>query len=409
MKSVVDRFMEYVRHDTQSDENSITFPSTAKQRDFARFLLEELTLVGLKAELDDHGYVMGTLESNLDYKTPVVGFIAHMDTTPEVSGKEVKPRIVQNYNGGDIILNAEKGILITTSVFPKLKEFIGRDLIVTDGATVLGADDKAGIAEIITAVEYLKDRPEIPHGTIRFAFTPDEEIGRGVDYFNVKGFGADFAYTLDGEGIGTFEFENFNAATCEVKIKGVSIHPGAAKGIMKNAIKIGNEFLALLPANEVPEATSDYEGFYHIYQMSGGVQEAQQKIIVRDHFKERFEKRKEFLEACAEFINKKYGDNTLSLEIRDSYYNMKEIIERTPQIIEIAEKAIKNAAIDPIIKPIRGGTDGARLSYMGLPTPNIFSGGFNVHGIYEYIPTFALEKAVEVVLNIVKEVAQIKK
>jgi tripeptide aminopeptidase len=409
MKTVVERFLEYVKFDTQSDENSQTFPSTEKQIAFAKVLKEEIAQMGIEVELDENGYVTGTLEGNIDNNVPVIGFIAHMDTTPEVSGKDVNPKIIKNFDGKDIILNEEKDIVLRTSDYPHLKNYIGKDLIVTDGSTVLGADDKAGIAEIMTAIEYLKNHQEIKHGKVKFAFTADEEIGRGVDKFDIKKFGAKYAYTLDGDEFGSLEFENFNAASAQVIIKGKNIHPGLAKGIMKNAIRIGSEFISLLPQDQKPEVTSEYEGFFHIYQEIGSVEKVIQKYIIRDHDKIKFESKKEFFKSCVEFMNKKYGKGTVELLLKDSYYNMKEIIEKNFEIIEIAKKSMIEAGVEPVIKPIRGGTDGARLSFMGLPTPNIFTGGHNVHGIYEYIPTFAMKKAVEVILNIVKEFAKTKK
>lgn len=408
MKTVVERFLEYVKFDTQSDENSQTFPSTEKQIDFAKVLKKEMEQIGIKAELDEYGYLMGTLEKNIDEGTPTIGFIAHMDTTPEVSGKNVQAQIIKNYDGNDIVLNSEGNIVLKSSEYPHLKNYIGKDLIVTNGTTVLGADDKAGIAEIMTAAEYLINHQEIKHGRIKIAFTPDEEIGRGVDKFDVVKFGAKYAYTLDGDELGSLEFENFNAASAQIIIKGKNIHPGQAKGVMKNAVKIGSEFINLLPQNQTPEVTEGYEGFFHIYQEIGSVEEVIQKYIIRDHDRARFENKKEFFKSCVEFINKKYGAGTVELLLKDTYYNMKEIIEKNFETIEIAKKSMIQAGVSPIIKPIRGGTDGARLSFMGLPTPNIFTGGHNFHGIYEYIPAFAMEKAVEVIINIVKEFSKIK-
>jgi tripeptide aminopeptidase len=408
MKTVVERFLEYVKFDTQSDENSQTFPSTEKQIDFAKVLKKEMEQIGIKAELDEYGYLMGALEKNIDEGTPTIGFIAHMDTTPEVSGKNVQAQIIKNYDGNDIVLNSEGNIVLKSSEYPHLKNYIGKDLIVTNGTTVLGADDKAGIAEIMTAVEYLINHQEIKHGRIKIAFTPDEEIGRGVDKFDVVKFGAKYAYTLDGDELGSLEFENFNAASAQIIIKGKNIHPGQAKGVMKNAVKIGSEFINLLPQNQTPEVTEGYEGFFHIYQEIGSVEEVIQKYIIRDHDRARFENKKEFFKSCVEFINKKYGAGTVELLLKDTYYNMKEIIEKNFETIEIAKKSMIQAGVSPIIKPIRGGTDGARLSFMGLPTPNIFTGGHNFHGIYEYIPAFAMEKAVEVIINIVKEFSKIK-
>ena len=409
MKNVVERFLEYVKIDTQSDENSSTIPSTEKQLIFAEKIKNEIEQIGIEVKFDKNGYVIGKLPSNIEVDIPVIGFIAHMDTTPEVSGKDVKPKIISNYDGKDIVLNDEKSILLRTSEYPHLKNYIGKDLITTDGTTVLGADDKAGIAEIVTAIEYLKEHSEIKHGEIKFAFTPDEEIGRGVDKFNLLEFGAKYAYTIDGDELGTLEFENFNAASAQVLIKGKNIHPGQAKGVMKNAIRIASELINILPQSEIPEATSIYEGFFHIYQEIGSVEEAVQKYIIRDHDKTKFERKKDLFKSCVAFINKKYGEDTVELILKDTYYNMKEIIEKNFEVIEIAKLAMNATGVEPIIKPIRGGTDGARLSYMGLPTPNIFTGGHNFHGTYEYIPTFAMEKAVSVIINIVKEFAKLNK
>lgn len=403
MKNVVERFLEYVKFDTQSDENSSTTPSTKKQLLLANKIKEDIEEIGVDVEVDSNGYVMASMQGNNESSTPIIGFIAHMDTTPEVSGKNVNPKIVKNYDGSDIVLNKEKNIVIKASDYLHLKNYLGKDLIVTDGTTVLGADDKAGIAEIVTAINYLKENSNIKHGGLRFAFTPDEEIGRGVDKFDVTKFGAKYAYTVDGDELGSLEFENFNAASAQVVIKGKNIHPGQAKGIMKNAILIGNELIGLLPYSEKPEVTSGYEGFFHIYQEIGSVEEVIQKYIIRNHDKIKFEKMKIFFKSCVEFLNKKYGNDTIKLLLKDSYYNMKEIIDLNMNIVEIARKAMLDAGVKPYIKPIRGGTDGARLSYMGLPTPNIFTGGHNFHGIYEYIPTFAMEKAVDVILNIVRE------
>lgn len=408
MQGVTKRFLDYISYDTQSNEDSSTTPSTAKQIELGRRLVEEIKGMGVDVEIDKNGYVMGSVPSNIRRRVPVVGFIAHLDTSPEVSGKNVKPRIVKNYKGGDIVLNKKLGIVLKVQEFPAMKNYCGKDIIVTDGTTLLGADDKAGIAEIVTAVQYLVEHPEIKHGTVKFAFTPDEEIGKGPKKFNVKKFGADYAYTMDGDEIGSFEYENFNAASATFIIHGKSIHPGSAKGIMKNAIRIATELLELFPKGEAPEFTEKYEGFYHIYEMNGGIEKVVQRCIIRDHDKDKFEKRKKFARECVHFINKKYGKGTVELKLKDTYCNMKEIIAKNPQLIDIAQKAIKGAGISPIVKPIRGGTDGAQFSFMGLPTPNLFSGGHNFHGVYEYIPIFAMGEAVEVIVNIVKEFGKVE-
>ncbi len=408
MQGVTKRFLDYITYDTQSSEDSSTTPSTAKQIKLGRRLVKEMKGMGIDVEMDKNGYVMGSVPSNIRRRVPVVGFIAHLDTSPEVSGKNVKPRIVKNYKGGDIVLNKKLDIVLKVQEFPAMKNYYGKDIIVTDGTTLLGADDKAGIAEIVTAVQYLVEHPEIKHGMVKFAFTPDEEIGKGPKKFNVKKFGADYAYTIDGDEIGSFEYENFNAASATFIIHGKSIHPGSAKGIMKNAIRIATELLELFPKGEAPEFTEKYEGFYHIYEMNGGVEKTVQRCIIRDHDKDKFEKRKKFVRECVHFINKKYGKGTVELQLKDTYCNMKEIITKNPQLINIAQKAIKDAGISPIVKPIRGGTDGAQFSFMGLPTPNLFSGGHNFHGVYEYIPIFAMGKAVEVIVNIVKEFGKVE-
>jgi len=409
MKDIVKRFLDYVSYDTQSNENSKTIPSTPGQLKLGKRLTEEMKNMHVDVNMDKNGYVMGSLPSNTRKKTPVIGFIAHMDTSPEVSGRNVKPRIVKKYKGVDIVLNKKLSVVLKVSEFPDIKKYIGKDIIVTDGTTLLGADDKAGIAEIVTAIHYLIEHPGIKHGTVKFAFTPDEEIGRGPKKFDIKKFSANYAYTIDGGAIGGLEYENFNAASATFIIHGKSIHPGSAKGIMKNAVRVASELLELFPKGEVPEFTEKYEGFYHIYEANGGVEKVVQKYIIRDHSREKFEERKKFARECAHFINKKYGKGTVELKLEDTYYNMKEIIDENLKLINIAKKAMKNAGIKPVIEPIRGGTDGSQLSFMGLPTPNLFSGGHNFHGIYEYIPTFAMEKAAEVIVNIVKEFNEMKK
>ncbi|MDI3310007.1 MAG: peptidase T [Thermoanaerobacterium sp.] len=407
METAVKRFLMYVKYETTSDENSSKCPSTESQMAFARVLSDELKSIGLTdVSVDENGYVMGTIPSNVDFEVPVVGFIAHMDTSPDMSGKNVNPQIIENYDGKDIILNRELNVVLSPNDFPELKQYIGKTLITTDGTTLLGADDKAGIAEIVTACEYLISHPEIKHGTIKICFTPDEEIGRGADKFDVEKFGADFAYTIDGESIGQLEYENFNAASAKITIHGRNVHPGMAKGKMKNSVLIGVELASMLPLEETPENTEGYEGFYHLTNFDGNVEETHMHYIIRDFDKENFENRKNYLINLINNLNEKYDKNTVEIDLKDQYYNMREIIEKDMSVVDIAVKAMELAGVKPNISPIRGGTDGARLSYMGLPTPNIFTGGHNYHGKYEYIPTFAIEKAVEVILNIVKLVAK---
>lgn len=404
--NVVDRFLEYVKFDTQSDELTNLTPSTPGQMKFAKFLKEQLTQLGLtEITLDDNGYLMATLKSNVDKDTPVVGFIAHLDTSPDMSGRNVKPRIVEKYDGGDITLNAEQGIMLSPKEFPELMNYIGQDLIVTDGTTLLGADDKAGIAEIISAVAYLKSHPEIKHGKIRIAFNPDEEIGLGAHKFDVPAFGADFGYTMDGGEIGELEFENFNAAVARVTFIGRNVHPGYAKHKMINSMRLANQFVIMLPRWETPEHTEGYEGFYHLVGIEGSVEHAKLVYIIRDHSRELFEQRKKEMERLVEVINGRYpGACTLTLS--DQYYNMREKIEPVMHIIEIAEKAMREAGVEPKVQPIRGGTDGAQLSFKGLPCPNIFAGGENFHGRYEYVSIQSMEKATDVIVNICRLVAQ---
>ncbi|WP_420834479.1 peptidase T [Caloranaerobacter azorensis] len=403
MSKVVERFLKYVKYDTRSDEESNTVPTTNGQIVFAKELAKELENIGLKdISVDENGYVMATLPANVEKNVPTIGFIAHMDTSPEMPGKNVNPQIVRNYDGKDIVLNKEKNIILSPKDYPELKNYIGKDIITTDGNTLLGADDKAGIAEIITAMEYLINHPEIPHGTIRIAFTPDEEVGRGADLFDVKKFNADFAYTIDGGAIGELEYENFNAASARVYINGINIHPGSAKNKMKNSMLIANEFISMLPETETPAHTEGYEGFYHLISIKGSVEKTELYYIIRDFDRNNFENRKKLVEKIANELNNKYGSNTVEIKIRDQYYNMKEKIEEVKHIVDTAIEAMKAAKVTPVVVPIRGGTDGARLSFMGLPTPNIFTGGHNFHGRYEYIPTFAMEKAVEVILKIVE-------
>jgi tripeptide aminopeptidase len=403
MDRVVERFLNYVKYDTKSDEESSTVPSTKGQLVLAKEIIKELENMGLSdISLDQNGYVMASLPSNINKDVPVIGFIAHMDTSPDMNGANVNPKIVENYDGGEIVLNEDQNIILSPKDFPEIKEYIGKTLITTDGTTLLGADDKAGIAEIMTAVEYLVNHPEIPHGTIKIGFTPDEEVGRGADYFDVEKFGAAFAYTMDGGRIGELEYENFNAAGAKVFIKGKNIHPGYAKGKMINSLLIANEFISLFPKEEIPAATSDYEGFFHLNNMNGEVDSTTLNYIIRDFDRESFEKRKLFMQKAVDNINKTYGEGTVTLNMKDQYYNMKEKVEPVIHVVDLAKKAMEEVGVIPNVRPIRGGTDGARLSFMGLPTPNIFAGGENFHGRYEYIPTFAMEKAVEVILKIIE-------
>jgi len=402
MSRVLNRFLNYVKIETTSDETSSTVPSTITQLEFARYLANELKGLGLKdVTVDENGYVIATLPSNMKENVPTVGFIAHMDTSPDMSGKNVNPKIVENYDGNDIVLNKEKNIILSVSEFPDLKNYIGETIITTDGTTLLGADNKAGIAEIITSVQHLIDNPDIPHGTVKIAFTPDEEIGRGADHFDVEKFSADFAYTVDGGPMGDLNYENFNAASAKITIQGSNIHPGSAKNLMINSMQIAMELHSMLPVNERPEYTEMYEGFFHLTEFNGTVEKTEISYIIRDHDMEKFNSKKELLEKIVEFLNYKYG-NIITLDLKDSYYNMKEKIKERMEIIEIAKKAMEEAGVVPQINPIRGGTDGARLSYMGLYCPNIFTGGHNFHGKYEYIPLIGMEKAVEVILKIIE-------
>ncbi|MDY6012466.1 peptidase T [Clostridium sp.] len=403
MKKVDERFLEYVKVDTKSDETTRTTPSTKGQLELGRILEKELKEIGLSdVHVDEFGYVYATLKGNSDKKDiPTIGFISHMDTAPDMSGKNVNPQIVKNYDGNVIVLNKELNIKLDPNELPELKNYVGKTLITTDGTTLLGADDKAGISEIITAMEYLINNPDIKHGDIKICFTPDEEIGEGADHFNVKAFDADFAYTLDGGPLGELEFENFNAASAKVNIKGKNVHPGSAKGKMINSILVAHEFVSLLPQDEVPEKTEGYEGFSFLLGIEGSVENTQMSFIIRDFFEEGFEKKKQQFEDIAEKLNAKYGD-IISVEIKEQYRNMKEKIEPVMHIVDTAKKAMEMADIVPKIQPIRGGTDGARLSFMGLPTPNIFTGGENFHGRYEYIAIESMKKAVETIINIVK-------
>lgn len=402
MKKVEERFLEYIKIDTKSDETTKVTPSTKGQLEFGKVLASELKNLGLSdVKISNDGYIYATLDGNLDKKVPTIGFIAHMDTAPDMDGKCVNPKIVENYDGKDINLN--DSVILSPEFSPELKGYIGQTLITTDGTTLLGADDKAGVSEIMTAVEYLINHPEIKHGDIKIAFTPDEEIGEGADHFDVEGFGADFAYTLDGGHIGELEYENFNAATATVLIKGTNVHPGYAKEKMVNSMMLAHEFISKLPLDEVPEKTEKYEGFSHLISMSGKVEETKLVFIIRDFFEDTYESRKERFVEIEKELNKKYGENRVTVEIKDSYKNMKEKVEPVMYIVDMVKKAMESANVTPLVKPIRGGTDGARLSFMGLPTPNIFTGGENFHGKYEYIPVESMRKAVDVILNIVKE------
>lgn len=406
MEKILDRFLRYVAIDTQSDENSESQPSAAKELDLLKLLCKELNDMGVEATLDEYGYVMGTLPSNIDKKVPAIGFIAHVDTSPDASGANVKPQIIENYDGSDIALKGVPALYLKPSEFPELLAHKGETIITTDGTTLLGADDKAGVAEIMNAVQYMVEHPEFKHGDIKIGFTPDEEIGRGVVKFDVKRFGADYAYTMDGGEIGELEFENFNAASAKIHIQGRNVHPGYAKDKMKNAILIGMEFNDLLPIGQRPELTEGYDGFFHIISFKGSVEEADFGYIIRDHDRKKFEEKKELIEQCVKFINVKYGEGTATLEVKDQYYNMREQVEPYYFIVETAVKAMEMAGIKPKIQPIRGGTDGANLSFKGLPCPNIFAGGMNFHGKMEFAPLENIEKASEVVLNIIKLYAE---
>ena len=406
MEKILTRFLRYVSVDTQSNEESETQPSAAKEWNLLKMLLEELQTLGVEASLDEYGYVMATLPSNLDKDVPAVGFIAHVDTAPDASGADVKPQIIENYDGSAIDLKGVPGLQLKPEEFPELLHFVGQTLITTDGTTLLGADDKAGVAEIMTAVQYLVEHPEVKHGKICIGFTPDEEIGRGVVKFDVSRFGADYAYTMDGGEIGELEFENFNAASAKIHIQGRNVHPGNAKGKMKNAILIGQELNSLLPVDQRPEYTEGYEGFFHLISFKGAVEEADFAYIIRDHDRAKFEAKKVLIQQVTDFINTKYGEGTATLVLKDQYYNMREQVEPHYFIIEKAIKAMEMAGIKPKIQPIRGGTDGANLSFKGLPCPNIFAGGLNFHGKMEYVPLQSMEKAAEVILNLIKLFAE---
>lgn len=408
MQEVVERFLKYVKFDTKSDEESGVTPSSEGQKFFAKELGRELEHLGFtNVTVDENFYVMAEIPSNIDKEVPVVGFIAHMDTSPDMSGKDVNPKFVENYDGGDIVLNKENNIVLMPSEFPDLKNYIGKTLITTDGTTLLGADDKAGIAEIVTAMKHLIDNPQIPHGTIKVAFTPDEEIGEGANHFDVEKFNAHFAYTVDGGAIGELEYENFNAASAKITIQGRNVHPGTAKNAMINSALIAAEFMRGLPQNEVPESTEGYEGFYHLTSIKGDVELTELSYIIRDFDKESFENRKNVIQQIANKINEKYGRELVSLKVRDQYYNMKEKVEPSKYIVDIAHEAMIEAGVIPKVTPIRGGTDGARLSFMGLPTPNFFTGGHNFHGKYEFIPVESMKKAVEVILKVVEKTTKL--
>ena len=405
--NLVERFLKYVSFDTQSDENSGVTPSSAKQMVFAQYLKNELEDLGLEEiELDEHGYLYATLPANTDKQVPTIGFIAHMDTSPDMSGENVTPRIVHEYDGSDIVLCGEENIVLAPAQFPELLDHKGEDLIVTNGKTLLGADDKAGIAEIVSAIVYLQQHPEIKHGKIRVGFNPDEEIGMGAHKFDVEKFDCEWAYTMDGGELGELEFENFNAAAAKIIIKGRNVHPGYAKNKMINAIRVANEFMSLLPGNETPEATEGYEGFYHVVGVEGSVEQATISYIIRDHDRVKFEARKECMQAWGEAINAKYGAGTVTVELKDQYYNMRQQIEPVMHIIDIAFKAMEEAGVTPKVKAIRGGTDGAQLSFKGLPCPNVFAGGLNFHGRYEFVSIQSMEKAMNVVVKIAELTAK---
>ena len=405
MQNIIDRFISYVVIDTESDASSKTVPSTKKQLVLANFLVKELNTIGMTdVTIDKNGYVMATLESNIDKDVPTIGFVSHYDTTPDFTGLNVKPQIIKNYDGKDIVLNAEQNIVLSPNYFKDLLLYKGQTLITTDGTTLLGADDKAGLTEIVTAMEFLIKNPEIKHGKIRVGFTPDEEIGRGADLFDVEKFGAEWAYTMDGSQIGELEYENFNAAGAKITFKGKSVHPGYAKGKMINSMLIANDFIATLPKNETPQDTKGYEGFFHVHHLTGSIEETVLELIIRDFDAKKFKKRKELIHEITKKFNKKFakqfGQDIVITEVKDQYYNMKEMVEPVKYIVDLAEKAMKSLNIKPLIKPIRGGTDGCRLSYMGLPCPNIFAGGHNFHGKYEYVPVESMQKAIEVIVKI---------
>lgn len=404
---LIDRFVSYITVDTESDPESKTTPSTEKQWNLANALVKELKQIGMEdVTIDESAYIMATLPSNIDKETPVIGFVSHFDTSPDFTGANVKPQIIENYDGKDIVLNEAQNIILSPSDFDDLLLYKGQTLITTDGTTLLGADDKAGIAEIISAMEYLIQHPEIKHGKIRVGFTPDEEIGRGAHKFDVKKFGADWAYTMDGSQVGELEYENFNAAGAVINIKGKIVHPGYAKGKMINSMYIATDFINSLPRMETPEHTEGRQGFFHLTSVNGSVDGTKLQYIIRDHNREQFEARKEMVQKLAKELNAQYKKDAISVEIKDQYFNMREMVEPVMHIVDIAEEAMKMAGIKPLIKPIRGGTDGSQLSFMGLPCPNIFAGGHNFHGRYEYVPVESMQKAIEVIVNIAQLVAK---
>lgn len=408
--NITERFLKYISFHTTSDYNTHLTPSTPGQLVFAQYLAEELKSIGMsEVTLDTNGYIMATLPANTDKEVPVVGFIAHMDTSPDMSGRNIHPRVIEKYDGEDILLNEEQVIVLETSKYPEIRKYIGQDIIVTDGTTLLGADDKAGLAEIVTAMEYLIQHPEIKHGKIRIGFTPDEEIGRGADHFNVEAFGAEWAYTMDGSEIGELEFENFNAASAKVTIKGLNVHPGYAKHVMRNSMRIAHQFISMLPRHETPEHTEGYEGFYHLTSMTGDVETSTLHYIIRDHDGDRFERRKKEMQHLVNKINAEFGADTASVELKDQYYNMREKVEPVKFIVDLAHESMLEVGVNPIVKPIRGGTDGARLSFMGLPCPNISAGGHNFHGRFEYVPVQSMEKATQIIITIAKNLVNFKK
>ena len=404
-KHITNRFIKYITIDTESDPNNPAFPSSDKQWDLAKVLVKELEQIGMQdVDLDENCYIMATLPSNIDYKVPTIGFVSHIDTSPDFTGKNINPQVIDNYDGKDIVLNKEKNIILSSSYFDDLLQYKGQTIITTDGTTLLGADDKAGITEIVTAMEYLIQHPEIKHGKIRICFTPDEEVGKGAHLFDVEKFGADWAYTMDGSQIGELEYENFNAASAKVTMTGKIVHPGYAKGKMINSMLIANEFIATLPVQEVPEKTDGYEGFFHLHDIKGNVEETVLEYIIRDHDLELFEKRKKLIQKIANDFNNKYNQEIIKVEIKNQYFNMKEKIIPVMHIVDMAEEVMKDLGITPLIKAIRGGTDGSQLSYKGLPRPNIFAGGHNFHGRFEYVPVESMIKATEVIIGIAKKV-----
>lgn len=406
-KQLIERFIKYVTIDTESDPNNPAFPSTENQWDLANVLVEDLKVIGMQdIHLDKNCYIMATLPSNVSHNVPIIGFVSHMDTSPDFTGKNVKPQITENYQGNDIILNKEKNIILSPDYFEDLLQYKGQTIITTDGTTLLGADDKAGITEIVTAMEYLIQHPEIKHGTIRICFTPDEEVGKGAHLFDVEKFGAEWAYTMDGSQIGELEYENFNAASAVVTVTGKIVHPGYAMGKMINSMQIANEFMSLLPEAEVPEKTTDYQGFFHLHDMNGTVEKTVLEYIIRDHDLNLFTKRKNVLQNIADKLNKGIGQNLIEIRIKDQYFNMKEKIVPVMHIVDLVEETMLDLGITPLIKPIRGGTDGSQLSFKGLPCPNIFAGGHNFHGRFEYVPAESMIKAAEVIVGIAAKIAQ---